>query len=189
MNSQLDIQIQQTSPFVMSDSGSHSNNLNAMIAVNQEYVYVIQRRAKINELIQKKEESEKKKREERLHNTEEYVMHVFTQADASVEDVEKVCDLMKLFIETGQVLTDSEFAISYNKKLRNAELKQLLCNIVQYNKKKHREIEWFLLTAFRNWFKVKNKENISKNYNVLPKDSLVSKDGLEADLERLRNEM
>lgn len=30
------------------------------------------------------------------------------------------------------------------------------------------------------------KENIAKNYSVLPKDSLVSKDGVEADLIILR---
>ena len=43
----------------------------------------------------------------------------------------------------------------------------------------------FLQTAFCEWFSCK-KENIAKNYSVLPKDSLVSKDGVEADLERLR---
>ena len=43
----------------------------------------------------------------------------------------------------------------------------------------------FLQTAFSEWFSGK-KENIAKNYSMLPKDSLVSKDGVEADLERLR---
>ena len=46
----------------------------------------------------------------------------------------------------------------------------------------------FLMTYFCDWFTGK-RENILKNYNVLPKDSLVSKDGLEADLERLRKEI
>lgn len=41
------------------------------------------------------------------------------------------------------------------------------------------------MTVFCEWFTGK-KENISKNYNVLPKDSLVSKDGVEEDLEHLR---
>lgn len=43
------------------------------------------------------------------------------------------------------------------------------------------------MTVFGEWFTGK-KENISKNYNTLPKDSLVSKDGVEKDLERLRQE-
>ena len=43
----------------------------------------------------------------------------------------------------------------------------------------------FPKTAFSEWFSGK-KENIAKNYSVLPKDSLVSKEGVEADLERLR---
>ena len=44
----------------------------------------------------------------------------------------------------------------------------------------------FLQTAFCEWFSGK-KENIAKNYSVLPKDSLVSKEGVEVDLERLRS--
>ena len=43
----------------------------------------------------------------------------------------------------------------------------------------------FLQTAFGEWFSGK-KENIAKNYSVLPKDSLVSKDGVEVDLINLR---
>lgn len=46
----------------------------------------------------------------------------------------------------------------------------------------------FLQTAFCEWFSGK-KENIAKNYSVLPKDSLVSKEGVEADLERLRKDL
>ena len=41
--------------------------------------------------------------------------------------------------------------------------------------------------TFEEWF-TGNKENFSKNYSVLPKDSLVSKEGLETDLERLKIE-
>ena len=51
-----------------------------------------------------------------------------------------------------------------------------------------RYAESFLQTAFGEWFSGK-KENIAKNYSVLPKDSLVSKDGVEVDLEKLRNEL
>ena len=51
-------------------------------------------------------------------------------------------------------------------------------------RKEYLDAESFLQTAFCEWFSGK-KENIAKNYSVLPKDSLVSKDGVEADLERL----
>ena len=46
----------------------------------------------------------------------------------------------------------------------------------------------FLMTYFCDWFTGK-RENILKNYNVLPKDSLVSKGGLETDLEHLCTEI
>jgi hypothetical protein len=55
-------------------------------------------------------------------------------------------------------------------------------------RKEYLDAESFLQTAFCEWFSGK-KENIAKNYSVLPKDSLVSKDGVEADLEKLRNEL
>ena len=61
-------------------------------------------------------------------------------------------------------------------------------NIIRYNKKDNLDGDSFLQTAFCEWFSGK-KENIAKNYSVLPKDSLVSKDGVEADLEKLRNEL
>jgi hypothetical protein len=60
--------------------------------------------------------------------------------------------------------------------LRNAEDKQFVYNIIRYNEKENLDAELFLQTAFGEWFSGK-KEGISKNYNVLPKDSLVSKEG------------
>ena len=124
-------------------------------------------------------------RKNRLALTLEYTQLVFSLAGMFVEDVEKVCDVVKLFIETGQVSTDKDLCIPLNKKLRNPEIKQFVNNIIRYNEKENLDAELFLQTAFSEWFCGK-KENISKNYNVLPKDSLVSKEGLEADLERLR---
>ena len=113
-------------------------------------------------------------------------MLVFSLAGTSVEDVEKVCDVVKLFIETGQVSANKDLYIPLNKKLRNAELKQFVYNIIRYNGKENLDAESFLQTAFGEWFSGK-KENIAKNYSVLPKDSLVSKDGVEADLVLLKN--
>ena len=124
-------------------------------------------------------------RKNRLALTLEYTQLVFSLAGTFVEDVEIVCDVVKLFIETGQVSTDKDLCIPLNKKLRNAEIKQFVNNIIRYNEKENLDAELFLQTTFGEWFSGK-KENISKNYNVLPKDSLVSKEGVEADLHRLR---
>ena len=131
----------------------------------------------------KRQETEN--RVQRLKYTEEYTMLVFSLAGTPVEDVEKVCDVVKLFIETGQVSANKNLCIPLNKKLRNAELKQFVTNIIRYNGKENLDAESFLQTAFGEWFSGK-KENIAKNYSVLPKDSLVSKDGVEADLINLR---
>lgn len=132
--------------------------------------------------IKRCQEDEQKKR---LSKTEEYTMLVFSLAGTSVEDVEKVCDIVKLFIETGQVAANKDLYIPLNKKLRNAELKQFVTNIIKYNGKDYLDGDPFLQTAFWEWFSGK-KENIAKNYSVLPKDSLVSKEGVEADLINLR---
>jgi len=142
---------------------------------------------KISELKAEVKRQEAENRVQRLKYTEEYTMLVFSLAGTPVEDVEKVCDVVKLFIETGQVSANKDLCIPLNKKLRNAEVKQFVYNIIRYNEKENLDAESFLQTAFGEWFSGK-KENIAKNYSMLPKDSLVSKDGVEADLERLRTE-
>lgn len=131
------------------------------------------------------EEKEKLEQEYRLKNTIEYAALFFELAKTSVEDVEKVLMVVKLFVEHGHVPADRNLRIAYNKNLRNAELKQFVINILNYNQKENYDFINFLMTYFCDWFTGK-RENILKNYNVLPKDSLVSKDGLEVDLERLR---
>ena len=131
------------------------------------------------------EEKEKLEQEYRLKNTAEYAALFFELAKTPVEDVEKVLMVVKLFVKHGHVPADKNLRIGYNKKLRNAELKQFVINILNYNQKEYYDFTNFLMTYFCDWFTGK-RENILKNYNVLPKDSLVSKDGLEADLERLR---
>ncbi len=148
---------------------------------------VLERREHLLNLEAEIKRYQEEERKRRLVNTEEYTMLVFSLAGTSVEDVEKVCDIVKLFIETGQVSADKDLCIPLNKKLRNAELKQFVYNIIRYNEKENLDAESFLQTAFGEWFSGK-KENIAKNYSMLPKDSLVSKDGVEADLERLRKE-
>ena len=148
---------------------------------------VLERREHLLNLEAEIKRCQEDERKKRLAKTEEYTMLVFSLAGTSVEDVEKVCDVVKLFIETGQVAANKDLHIPLNKKLRNAELKQFVTNIIRYNGKDYLDGDSFLLTAFCEWFSGK-KENIAKNYSVLPKDSLVSKEGVEADLEHLRKE-
>ncbi len=128
---------------------------------------------------------QKEKHKNRLALTDEYIMLMYLLARTSVDDIEKVCDVVKLFIKKGQVSTNKDLCIPLNNKQHNAELKQFVINIIRYNGKENLDAESFLQTAFGEWFSGK-KENIAKNYSVLLKDSLVSKDGEEADLKRLR---
>lgn len=130
-------------------------------------------------------QKEQEEREIRMANTKDYVTLLFSLAKCSVEDVEKVWLVTKLFIESGHVVADKQFKIAHNKKLRNSELWQFTKNIIKYNQKENLDVESFLMIIFGEWF-TGNKENFAKNYSVLPKDSLVSKDGVEADLMRLR---
>ena len=164
----------------------NEKRLNEINAMRADVASIYARHDYLLKLEQEIKRKEAENRVQRLKYTEEYTMLVFSLAGTSVEDVEKVCDIVKLFIETGQVSTDKDLCIPLNKKLRNAEIKQFVYNIIRYNEKENLDAELFLQTAFSEWFSGK-KENISKNYNVLPKDSLVSKEGVEADLERLRN--
>ncbi len=129
---------------------------------------------------------QKEKQKNRLALTDEYIMLIYLLTSTSVDDVEKVCGISKLFFETGQVTANKGLCIPLNKKLRNTELKQFVTNIIKYNGKDYLDEDSFLQTAFCEWFSGK-KENIAKNYSVLSKDSLVSKDGVEADFERLIN--
>ena len=149
---------------------------------------IIERQERIEKLNQSIQQREQQEHEERMKNTEEYTMLVFTLAKTPVEDVEKVWQVTQLFLERGYVAADKDLRIAYNKNLRNAELKQFALNIVKYNRKENLDVESYLMTVFGDWFTGK-KENISKNYNVLPKDSIVSKDGVEEDLELLQNEI
>lgn len=146
---------------------------------------VLKKHGEIERLKAEIAQKEKEEREIRMANTEDYVTLLFSLAKCSVEDVEKVWQVTKLFIESGHVVADKQFKIAHNKKLRNAELWQFAKNIVKYNQKGNLDVELYLTTIFGGWF-TGNKENFAKNYSVLPKDSLVSKDGVEVDLMRLR---
>ena len=164
----------------------NEKRLNEINAMSTDVSGVIERRDYLLKLEREIKRQEAENRVKRLKYTEEYTMLVFSLAGTPVEDVEKVCDVVKLFIETGQVAANKDLYIPLNKKLRNAELKQFVYNIIRYNGKENLDAESFLQTAFCEWFSGK-KENIAKNYSMLPKDSLVSKDGVEADLTVLRN--
>lgn len=187
MNTQTYIQQQQPMLVTKTEHQEQSMNWYAIASEDPEFAYVLERRKFIADMKKKHEEDVKRERERRLNNTMQYVQQVFIHAGASVEDVEKVCDVIELFICADCIKPGKMFRIPYNKKLRNAELKCMLNNIVRYNDKDHSTVDFFLQTSFGEWFKVKDKDNISKNYNKLPNDSCVTKDGLEADLERLQS--
>ena len=163
----------------------YEQRMNEVNVLSADVSSVMERRSYLLKL-----EKEVKLRQEedglkRLQLTEEYTSLVFSLAGTPVEVVEKVCDVVKLFIQTGHISADKDLHVPLNKKLRNAELKQFVTNIMKYNQKENLDVDSFLQTTFGEWFSGK-KENISKNYSVLPKDSLVSKEGLEADLKNLR---
>ena len=154
----------------------NEKRLNEINAMSSDVSGVIERRDYLLKLEREIKRQEAENRVQRLRYIEEYTMLVFSLAGTPVEDVEKVCDVVKLFIETGQVSASKNLCIPLNKKLRNAELKQFVYNIIRYNGKENLDAESFLQTAFCEWFSGK-KENIAKNYSMLPKASLVSKEG------------
>ena len=57
--------------------------------------------------------------------------------------------------------------------------------IIRYSKKDNLDGDSFLQTAFEEWF-CDQKENSIQNYSMQSKDSLVLKDGVDADLMNLR---
>lgn len=163
----------------------NEKRLNEINVLSANVSSVMERRSYLMRLEKEVKQRQAEERQRRLKLTEEYTSLVFTIAGSSVEDVEKVCDVVKSFISSGQMSADKNLQIPLNKKLRNAEVKQFVANIIRYNQKENLDAESFLQTTFGEWFSGK-KENIIKNYSVLPKDSLVSKDGVEADLVNLR---
>ena len=146
---------------------------------------LLEKHERLNKLKEALKEKEQIESNARLEKIEEYTSLFFHLARTSVEDVENVLMVARLFVEYGHVPADRNLRIAYNKNLRNAELKQFVINILHYNQKENYDYVNFLMTYFCDWFTGK-RDNILKNYNVLPKDSLISKEGLEADLERLR---
>lgn len=132
---------------------------------------------------------EEEVREKRISLTNEYIRRFMEARGSSAQDIQIVCAVSETYIETGLLLMDKNLHISYNEKLRNGELYQFAVNIKKFNKNGDLDIEAYLLTIFSEWFKGKDKKNIAKNYgkkSALPKDSLATREGLMADLERLR---
>lgn len=59
---------------------------------------------------------QEEKRKNRLEQTADNIMLVFSLASTFVEDVEKVSEVVKLFVETGQVSANKDLYIPLNKK-------------------------------------------------------------------------
>lgn len=135
----------------------NEKRLNEINALSTDVSGLIERRDYLLKLERDIKRQEAENRVQRLKYTEEYTMLVFSLAGTPVEDVEKVCDVVKLFIETGQVAANKDLCIPLNKKLRNAELKQFVTNIIRYNKKDNLDAESFLQTAFCEWFSGKKR--------------------------------
>lgn len=166
----------------------YEQRMNDVNVLSADVSSVMERRNYLLKLEKEVKQRQEEDRQKRLQLTDEYTSLVFSLVGTPVEDVEKVCDVVKLFVETGNVPVNKDLLIPLNKKLRNAELKQFIVNVLKFNDRAIFDAEAFLLTAFGERFSG-TKENIAKNYNVLPKDSLVSKDGVEADLSVLRNKV
>ena len=107
---------------------------------------------------------------------------------ASLDDEMKRCraSSQEESLPDAKFEANKDMCIPLNKELRNPRLKQFIYYIKRYHKEENLDAESFLQTAFGEWFSGK-KENIAKNYSMLPKDSLVSKDSVEADLTVLKN--
>ena len=175
-------QVEQEKKSLVQENEKRLNEINVLSA---DVSSVMKRRSYLMKLEKEVKQRQEEERKRRMALTEEYTSLIFSIGGSPVEDVEKVCDIVKSFISSGQISADRDLRIPLNKKLRNAEVKQFVYNIIRYNKKENLDVESFLLTTFGEWFSGK-KENIAKNYSVLPKDSLVSKEGIEADLLNLR---
>lgn len=175
-------QVEQEKKSLVQENEKRLNEINVLSA---DVSSVMKRRSYLMKLEKEVKQRQEEERKRRMALTEEYTSLIFSIGGSPVEDVEKVCDIVKSFISSGQISADRDLHIPLNKKLRNAEVKQFVYNIIRYNKKENLDVESFLLTTFGEWFSGK-KENIAKNYSVLPKDSLVSKEGIEADLLNLR---
>ena len=155
-------QVEQEKKSLVQDNEKRLNEINVLSA---DVSSVMKRRSYLMKLEKEVKQRQEEERKRRLALTEEYTSLIFSIG--------------------GQISADRDLRIPLNKKLRNAEVKQFVYNIIRYNKKENLDVESFLLTTFGEWFSGK-KENIAKNYSVLPKDSLVSKEGIEADLLNLR---
>lgn len=98
---------------------------------------ILERQERLNKLKEALVEKEQLERNERLERTEEYTSLFFELAGTSVEDVDKVLMVVRMFAEHGHVPADRDLRIAYNKNLRNAELKQFAINILHYNQKEN----------------------------------------------------
>ena len=108
----------------------------------------MKRRSYLMKLEKEVKQRQEEERKRRMALTEEYTSLIFSIGGSPVEDVEKVCDIVKSFISSGQISADRDLRIPLNKKLRNAEVKQFVYNIIRYNKKENLDVESFLLTTF-----------------------------------------
>lgn len=116
----------------------------------------------------------------------EYARLLFGKVESPIEVVQNVCTHLLFFIKYRTVPTDKNLNIPYNKKLRNVELINFIQDIVEMNHLEHQNYELFLKAVFPEWF-TGDMTNIASNANRRVKNPLVTNEGWEINLKRLRD--
>ena len=91
-----------------------------------------------------------------------------------------------IFIKYGKAPTDKNLHIPHNKKLRNVELIHFVQDIVALNHLENLNYQLFIKTVFSEWFSG-DISQISSNANRIVKNPLVTNEGWEVNLKRLRD--
>ena len=127
-----------------------------------------------------------KEDETSLSLSHEYFNHLFTKVGTPIEIKQLLWAHLQNFIKYGTVPTDKNLNIPYNKKLRNVELINFIQDIVEMNHLEHQNYELFLKAVFPEWF-TGDMTNIASNANRRVKNPLVTNEGWEINLKRLRD--
>lgn len=127
-----------------------------------------------------------KEDETSLSLSHEYFNLLFTKVGTPIEIKQLLWAHLQNFIKYRTVPTDKNLNIPYNKKLRNLELTTFIKDIVEMNHLGHLNYELFLKTVFSKWFSG-DITHIASNANKKVKNPLVTNEGWEINLKRLRN--
>lgn len=127
-----------------------------------------------------------KERELSISTSFEYARLLFERVGSPIEVVQNVCTHLNIFIKYGKAPTDKNLHIPHNKKLRNVELIHFVQDIVALNHLENLNYQLFIKTVFSEWFSG-DISQISSNANRIVKNPLVTNEGWEVNLKRLRD--